>query len=81
MDNRSRLVSAVIYGSAVKPGTTPISAIRSAAAACGSAATWLGNTDEEKARINSWMEADLSNEKLLLGKITTKSIQCCMQNS
>ena len=67
MDTQARLVSAVIFGAAVKPGTTPRAAIRNAAVACGSEGTWLGISEEEKARINSWVEADLSNEKLLLG--------------
>jgi len=68
MDAQARLVAAVIHGAALKEGTSPIAAGRTAAHAAGSEAHWLGGNDEEKARVASWMEADLSNDKLVIGE-------------
>jgi aminoacyl tRNA synthase complex-interacting multifunctional protein 1 len=68
-ESRANLVASVIYGSSIKPGTNPISVIRTASASCHSESQWLGANDEEKARISSWMEADLKDEKLLLADL------------
>ena len=79
MDNQqqqARFLSSVIFGSSIKSDVTPSVAIQSAVAACGNKTQWLGETPEESARINSWMQTDLTNEKILLGKLCLLLLLC-----
>jgi len=65
----SKLIAAVVHGAAVKADVSPVDAAKAAAQAAGSEAYWLGSTEEEKARVASWMQAELSNDKMLVADL------------
>jgi hypothetical protein len=67
MEPPSKLVTAVIHGAALKADVSVVEAATAAAAATGNEGYWMGNSPEEKARVLSWLQADLANEKLLVG--------------
>ena len=64
----AKLVAAVIHGAGLKSDVSPVEAAKAAATATGAEAYWMGSSDEEKARVLSWMQADLKNDKLLIGR-------------
>ena len=66
----SSLFAAVVHGSQyTHSDAAPLAVLRSAATASGSEGKWFGDSPEEKSKILSWVEADLSNEKLLFADL------------
>lgn len=65
----AKLIAAVISGSQVADSADPLAAAKTAKA-CGTEGQWFGETAEEQARIQSFLKMDVSNELVLLSKLS-----------